>query len=300
MFEQYPQYPYLGYKNETLKTPLTLPKQKQDTNPGLEHLMNPLPIFEDTNYIPHNQLLDKTVIISGGDSGIGRSVSILFAKEGADIVLSYLDEHEDANQTKQMIEDLGRKCILVPGDLKHELTASKIAITAIDTFGKIDVLVNNCATQFVQNSILDITSEQLKTTFETNFFSYFYLTKAVLPYLEAHASIINTSSVTAFAGNQTLIDYSATKGAIHTFTKSMALSLADQKIRVNAVAPGPVWTPLIPASFNENQVETFGSQVPLKRPAQPFEVAYAYLYLASDTSRFVTGQTIHVNGGTMV
>ena len=202
--------------------------------------MSPLPIFENPNYIPSGKLQDKVVIISGGDSGIGRAVSVLFAKEGANIVINYLNEHEDANYTKQIVESYGRRCLLIPGDLRDEGLSSYIAKTTLEVFGKIDVLINNCGVQFPQNSILDISSKQLKDTFETNIFSFFYLTKAVLPYLDANSSIINTTSVTAFEGKKNLIDYSSTKGAITVFTKSLALSLADQKIRVNAVAPGPI------------------------------------------------------------
>ena len=300
IYYDYPEYPYIGYKDENLKTPLTFPKQHQDVQPGIESIMNPAPIFENPNTIPSGKLKDKVVIISGGDSGIGRAVSVLFAKEGADIVISYLNEHEDANYTKQIVESFGRNCLLIPGDLRDEAVSSYIVQNTINTFGKIDVLINNCGVQFPQNSILDITSEQLRATFETNIFSFFYLTKAVLPYLRANSSIINTTSVTAFEGKKNLIDYSSTKGAIAVFTKSLALSLADQKIRVNAVASGPIWTPLIPASFNEEEVEIFGTDVPLKRAGQPFELAPAYLYLASDESRYVTGQIIHVNGGSIV
>lgn len=300
IYPDYPEYPYIGYKDENVKTPLTFPKQHQDVQPGIENQMQPVPIFDNPNYVPSGKLRDKVAIISGGDSGIGRAISVLFAKEGANIVISYLNEHDDANYTKSLVESYGRKCILISGDLKDENTSTQIANAAMSSFGKIDILINNCAVQFPQNSILDITSEQLKNTFETNIFSYFYLTKSVLPFLEANSSIINTTSVTAFEGNKTLIDYSATKGAISVFTKSLALSLSDQKIRVNAVAPGPIWTPLIPSSFSENEVEIFGSDVPLKIAGQPFEVAPAYLYLASDDSRYVTGQIIHVNGGTMV
>ena len=224
----------------------------------------------------------------------------MFAKEGANIVISYLNEHEDANYTKKLVEECGRKCILIPGDLRDENLSTYIADTTIKNFGKIDILVNNCGVQFPQNSILDISTTQLKATIETNVFTFFYLTKAVLPHLEANSSIINTTSITAFAGKKNLIDYSSTKGAITVFTKSLALSLADQKIRVNAVAPGPIWTPLIPSSFNEQEVEIFGTETPLKRAGQPFELAPAYLYLASDDSRYVTGQIIHVNGGTII
>lgn len=300
IFQNYPQYSYIGYKDENLKTPITFPKQHQNIQPGMEYQMSPSPIFEDPNYVPSGKLKDKVIIISGGDSGIGRAISVLFAKEGANIVINYLNEHEDANYTKNIIESYGRSCVLIPGDLRDESLSNYIAQTAINSFGKIDVLINNCAVQFPQNSILDISSEQLRNTFETNIFSFFYLTKAVLPFLPANSSIINTTSITAFEGHKTLIDYSATKGAIAVFTKSLALSLADKKIRVNAVAPGPIWTPLIPSSFNEDEVEIFGTDVPFKRAGQPFELAPAYLYFASDDSRYVTGQIIHVNGGSMV
>lgn len=300
MINSYPFIPYYGYKDENLKTPITFPAQHQDFQPGMEYQMNPLPIFEDPNYIPSNKLKDKTVIISGGDSGIGRAVSVLFAKEGANIVISYLNEHQDAENTKKIIEGLGRKCILISGDLRDENLSQYIVDEALNNFGKIDILINNCGVQFLQNSILDISSAQLRDTFETNIYTFFYLTKAVLPHLKANSSIINTTSITAFAGKKNLIDYSATKGAILVFTKSLALSLADQKIRVNAVAPGPIWTPLIPSSFSAQEVEIFGTETPLKRAGQPFELAPAYLYLASDDSRYVTGQIIHVNGGTIV
>ena len=284
----YSEYPYIGYKDENVRTPLTFPKQHQNVQPGMEYEMNPLPIFEDPTYIPSNKLYGKVAIITGGDSGIGRAVSVLFAKEGADIVIVYLNEKRDAEYTKNYIEKLGRRCILMEGDLRKEEFSAFITENTIKTFGKIDILVNNAAVQYPQNSILDITAEQLKTTFETNIFSFFYLTKAVLPHLKTNSSIINTTSVTAFEGHKTLIDYSSTKGAIMVFTKSLALSLADQKIRVNAVAPGPIWTPLIPSSFSAEEVSVFGTDVPLKRAGQPFEVAPAYLYLASDTSRYVT------------
>ena len=300
IYYNYPEYPYLGFKDENLKTPITFPKQHQNIQPGLEYVMNPPPIFDNPNDIPSGKLQNKVAIISGGDSGIGRAISVLFAKEGADIVIVYFNEHEDANYTKQLIEGYGRHCLLLAGDLRDEVFSSHVVQATLQSFGKIDILINNCGVQFPQNSILDITAEQLRNTFETNIFSFFYLTKAVLPYLEVHSSIINTTSVTAYEGKKNLIDYSSTKGAISVFTKSLALSLADQKIRVNAVAPGPIWTPLIPASFSEGEVEIFGTDTPLKRAGQPFEVAPAYLYLASDASRYVTGQIIHVNGGTII
>ena len=296
----YPEYPYLGYQNNSCTIPITFPSQHQDKQPGIESKMNPLPIFDNPNYIGSGKLRNKVAIITGGDSGIGRAVAVLYAKEGADIAIVYLNEKDDANTTKQSIEYYGRKCLLIEGDLRQEEFSKTVVKKVIDCYGKIDILVNNCGVQFPQDSLLNISKEQLQTTFEINLFSFFYLTKAVLPYLESNSSIINTSSVTAFDGKEDLIDYSATKGAITSFTRSLALSLAPSKIRVNAVAPGPIWTPLIPASFTAKQVEVFGSDVPLKRAGQPFEVAPAYLYLASDDSRYVTGQTIHVNGGTII
>ena len=300
MYDNYPIIPYVGFKDENVRTPINFIAQHQNVQPGMEYEMKPAPIFENPNYVTSNKLKDKVVIISGGDSGIGRAISVLFAKEGADIVINYLNEHEDANYTKKIIEECGRKCLLISGDLRDENLSSYIVDTTLKTFGKIDVLINNCGIQFPQNSILDISSKQLKDTFETNFFTFFYLTRAVLPHLKANSSIINTTSITAFTGNEKLIDYSATKGAITTFTKSLALSLANQSIRVNAVSPGPIWTPLIPSSFNRQEVEIFGTKTPLGRAGQPFELAPAYLYLASDDSRFITGQIIHVNGGTIV
>lgn len=296
----YPTIPYVGYKEKNLKIPVTFKGQHQSIQPGMEYKMEPLPIFENPNYIPSDKLKNKTVIISGGDSGIGRAISVLFAKEGADIVINYLNEHEDANFTKNCIEKYGRRCLLIPGDLREEKLSQEIVDKTIATFGKIDILINNCGVQYPQDSLLDISSKQLKDTFETNIFTFFYLTKAVLPHLKENSSIINTTSITAFDGKKNLIDYSATKGAITVFTKSLALSLADKKIRVNAVAPGPIWTPLIPSSFSIDEVEIFGTETPLKRAGQPFELAPAYLYLASDDSRYVTGQIIHVNGGTIV
>lgn len=298
--QNYPEIPYIGFKTETTKVPITFPKQHQDVQPGMEYKMKPLPIFDNPNWTPSNKLKDKVVIISGGDSGIGRAISVLFAKEGANIVISYFNEHEDANETKRIVESLGRKCLLFPGDLRDEVLSKYIVDRTLSNFGKIDVLINNCGVQFPQDSILDISNNQLRDTFETNIYTFFYLTKAVLPHLKENSSIINTTSITAFDGKKNLIDYSSTKGAITVFTKSLSLSLADKKIRVNAVAPGPIWTPLIPSSFSAEEVEVFGTDVPLKRAGQPFELAPAYLYLASDDSRYVTGQIIHVNGGSIV
>ncbi|WEZ04067.1 SDR family oxidoreductase [Bacillus subtilis] len=276
----------------------TLPPQHQNQQPGFEYLMDPRPVFDKPKKA--KKLEGKTAIITGGDSGIGRAVSVLFAKEGANVVIVYLNEHQDAEETKQYVEKEGVKCLLIAGDVGDEAFCNDVVGQASQVFPSIDILVNNAAEQHVQPSIEKITSHQLMRTFQTNIFSMFYLTKAVLPHLKKGSSIINTASITAYKGNKTLIDYSATKGAIVTFTRSLSQSLVQQGIRVNAVAPGPIWTPLIPASFAEKDVEVFGSDVPMERPGQPVEVAPSYLYLASDDSTYVTGQTIHVNGGTIV
>ncbi|QHM17401.1 General stress protein 39 [Bacillus subtilis] len=276
----------------------TLPPQHQNQQPGFEYLMDPRPVFDKPKKA--KKLEGKTAIITGGDSGIGRAISVLFAKEGANVVIVYLNEHQDAEETKQYVEKEGVKCLLIAGDVGDEAFCNDVVAQASQVFPSIDILVNNAAEQHVQPSIEKITSHQLIRTFQTNIFSMFYLTKAVLPHLKKGSSIINTASITAYKGNKTLIDYSATKGAIVTFTRSLSQSLVQQGIRVNAVAPGPIWTPLIPASFAAKDVEVFGSDVPMERPGQPVEVAPSYLYLASDDSTYVTGQTIHVNGGTIV
>lgn len=287
----------LGTKEEVKSTPVTFPNQTQDLQPGLEKLMDPRPIFDNSNYVGTGKLKDKVAIVTGGDSGIGRAVSLFYAKEGADIVVVYYNEHEDANETKELIENVGRRCLLISGDLKDEEFCKNVVRQTIETFKHLDILVNNACVQFPQNSIEDITAEQLKNTFETNVFSMFYLTKAVLPHLKFGDAIINTTSVTAYKGSQTLIDYSSTKGAIVTFTKSLALSLADKGIRVNGVAPGPIWTPLIPASSKDDKITTFGSDTLMKRAGHPVELAPTYVYLASTDSTYVTGQILHVNGG---
>lgn len=296
----YPEYPYYSYTNECLNIPLTFPPDHQDKQPGMEYLMEPKPIFDNPYYIPSNKLKGKVAIITGGDSGIGRAISILFAKEGSNIVIVYLNEDKDAEFTKKLVENYGAKCLLIKKDLKNPDSSKEIVNEVINKFSKIDILINNCAVQYVQNDILNISNEQLKETFETNIFSYFYLTKSVLPYLKPNSSIINTTSITAFDGKKNLIDYSASKGAVTVFTKSLSLSLVNKRIRVNAVAPGPIWTPLTVSSFNIEEIQRFGLDTPMKRAGQPFEVAPAYIYLASDESKYVTGQIIHVNGGSIV
>ncbi len=275
-------------------------QQHQNQQPGIEHVMNPIPITDNKNYQGADKLKGKTAIITGGDSGIGKAVAIAFAKEGADVAIGYLDEHEDAEATKKIIESYGAKCLLFSGDIGKEDICKNFIRQAVDTLGKIDIVVNNAAEQTEQQGIEYITEEQLLRTFETNIFSYFYVTKAALPHLKQGDTIINTASITAYQGNEKLIDYSSTKGAIVTFTRSLAMSLVDKGIRVNGVAPGPIWTPLIPSSFPAKDVATFGSDTPMTRPGQPFEVAPAYVYLASQDSSYVSGQIIHVNGGQII
>ncbi|MEO2077510.1 MAG: SDR family oxidoreductase [Bacillus sp. (in: firmicutes)] len=278
----------------------TFPPQHQNQQPGIESEMNPLPIFVDPNYKAGGKLSGKTAIITGGDSGIGRAVAIYFAKEGADVAIAYLNEHQDAEETKQLIEAEGRQCLLFSGDVGEEDHCKEIVKQTIDHFGKLDILVNNAAEQHPQQSLLNITVAQLEKTFRTNIFSFFHMTKMALPFLKKGASIINTASITAYEGNEQLLDYSATKGAIVSFTRSLAKSLATQGIRVNGVAPGPIWTPLIPSTFSADQVATFGSNTPMERAGQPYELAPSYVFLASDDSSFVSGQMIHVNGGKVV
>lgn len=239
-------------------------------------------------------------MINGGDSGIGRAVAVLFAKEGADVVISYLNEHSDAEETKRQVEQEGRKCILIPGDIGDEKFCKDLIKQTVEGLGKLDILINNAAEQHPQAKIEDITSEQLERTFRTNIFAMFYLTKAAMPHLKAGSTIINTTSITAYRGSPQLLDYSSTKGAILSFTRSLSTNLAEKGIRVNGVAPGPIWTPLIPSTFDAKQVSEFGGTQPMKRPGQPEELAPAYVYLASDDSSYVTGQVIHVNGGEVV
>lgn len=276
------------------------PAQEQVEQPGRENRMYPAPEFEGEEYQAAQKLKDKVAIITGGDSGIGRSVATLFAREGAHVVISYLEEDKDAKETQRYVEQENRKCILVKGDIGDEAHCAVIVKRCIEELGRLDIVVNNAAEQHPKKSITEISAEQIERTFRTNVFAMFYLVKAAMPHLKAGASIINTTSVTAYRGSPELLDYSSTKGAIVSFTRSLSGMLSGQKIRVNAIAPGPIWTPLIPSTFPEEKVETFGSNVPLGRAGQPEEVAPAFVYLASSDSSYVTGQVIHVNGGEIV
>jgi NAD(P)-dependent dehydrogenase (short-subunit alcohol dehydrogenase family) len=246
------------------------------------------------------KLQDKVAFITGGDSGIGKAVAILFAQEGADVVVVYLNEHEDANDTRERVEAYGRKCVLVDGDISNESFCEIAVDKAIQEFGRIDVLVNNAGVQFEQENFEDIDTDQLLKTFSTNLFSMFWTIKAALPHMKKGSCIINSSSVTAYRGSPNLIDYSSTKGAIVSLTRSLSINLAEKGIRVNGVAPGPIWTPLIPASFNPEKVSKQGMQVPLKRSGEPVEVAPSYLFLACDDSSYMTGQFLHPNGGEVI
>jgi NAD(P)-dependent dehydrogenase (short-subunit alcohol dehydrogenase family) len=276
------------------------PRQHQQRRPGREHKMKPRPRSEDKKHRGSGKLLNKVAIITGGDSGIGRAVAVAFAKEGADVAIVYLEEHKDANETKRLVEENGRRCLLVPGDVGQEGFCRKAVGQIVKELGKIDILVNNAAEQHPQESIEKITEKQLERTFRTNIFSFFFMTKAAMKYLSKGDAIINTTSVTAYKGSAHLLDYSSTKGAITAFTRSLSQALADKSIRVNGVAPGPIWTPLIPSTFPPRKVETFGSDVLLGRPGQPEEVAPSYVFLASDDSSYMTGQILHPNGGTVV
>lgn len=277
-----------------------LPPQHQNSQPGVESKMDPRPVSEDYSYQGSNKLKDKVAIITGGDSGIGKAVAIHYAKEGANVVIVYLNEHDDAKETKRQVEEEGQKCLLLSGDIGDEAFCEEIVKKTIDTFGQLDILVNNAAEQHPQKSITQITAEQLERTFRTNIFSYFYLTKAALPHLKQGSSIINTASVTAYKGNEQLVDYSSTKGAVVSFTRSLSMQLVGKGIRVNGVAPGPIWTPLIPSTFPSDQVAQFGSTTPMKRPGQPEEVAPSYIFLASDDASYMSGQILHVNGGEII
>jgi NAD(P)-dependent dehydrogenase (short-subunit alcohol dehydrogenase family) len=287
-------------KKHTSEEQSSRPRQEQNRQPGLESQMQPRPQAQDTGRHGSHKLEDKVALITGGDSGIGRAVAIAFAQEGANVAVVYLDEHEDAEETKRLVASEGRRCLTVAGDVGDEQFCKSAIEKTIREFGQLDILINNAAEQHPQDKIEDISAVQLERTFRTNIFSFFYMTKAALQHLPEGSSIINTSSVTAYRGSPDLIDYSATKKAMVAFTRSLAKALAERHIRVNAVAPGPIWTPLIPSTFPPEKVERFGKDTTLGRPGEPAEVAPSYVFLASGDGSYFTGQVLHPNGGEVV
>ena len=272
----------------------------QRKQPGIQFKMKPQPVSDSSNHIGSRKLNNKSAIITGGDSGIGRAVAIAFAKEGCNVSIVYLNEHKDAKETKNLVEEQGRECLLIAGDIQDENFCKRAIDKTVKEFGRLDIVVNNAAVQFPQNSIEKITKKQLLKTFGINIFSFFYITKAAVKHLKKGSAIINTTSVTAYRGSPQLLDYSSTKGAIVAFTRSLSGSLIKKGIRVNGVAPGPIWTPLIPSSFPPKKVSEFGSDTPIGRAGQPEEVAPAYVFLASEDSSYITGQIIHPNGGEII
>lgn len=277
----------------------TMPPQ-QMADPNREAEMVPRPKAKDEAHRGSGKLLGKVALVTGGDSGIGRAVAIAFAREGADVVIDYRSEHADAAETVRLVKEEGRRCLSVQGDVGDEAVCAELVRRTLDEYGHLDLLVNNAGEQHPRDRLEDISAEQLERTFRTNLFAMFFLTKAALPHMKEGGVILNTTSVTAYKGSSHLLDYSATKGAIVAFTRSLALNLAERGIRVNGVAPGPIWTPLITSTFPQGRVETFGSDTPMRRPGQPEEVASCYVFLASNDASYMTGQILHPNGGTIV
>lgn len=280
--------------------PSSVPGQHQEEQPGKEYKMQPQPEIIRESYKGSDKLKGKVALITGGDSGIGRAIAVHFAREGADVAIAYLNEDKDAKQTKELVEKEGRKCLILAGDAGEKKFCEEAVSLVTKELGKINIVVNNAGEQHPQKQVDEISQEQLERTFKTNIFSYFFITQAAIKHLKQGDSIINTTSVTAYHGHKTLIDYSSTKGAIVSFTRSLAMNLAEKGIRVNGVAPGPIWTPLIPASFSKEEVEKFGQNTPLGRVGQPSEVAPSFVFLASEDSSYITGQIIHPNGGEFI
>ncbi len=277
-----------------------IPAQAQDKQPAHESEMTPSPIYDRDSYKGSDKLKGKVALITGGDSGIGRSVAVLYAKEGANVAISYLDEHEDAEKTKSEVEALGQQCLLLPGDISSEPFCKEVVQKTVDEFGQLDVLVSNAAEQYLEEDWENIDAARLGSIFSTNVFPMFYFTKAALPHLKEGSSIIITTSINAYKGNAPLLSYSTTKGANLAFLRSLSQRVLEKGIRVNGVAPGPIWTPFIPDAFPADKVEGFGKQVPMKRPGQPVEVATCFVFLASEDSSYMTGQVLHPNGGVVV
>ncbi|PYF04705.1 SDR family oxidoreductase [Ureibacillus chungkukjangi] len=297
MTQDYPVYPYLGVVQKGVQQPIAFPPQHQDQAPGMEWAMNPRPIFDYAGYKGSGKLKGKVALITGGDSGIGRAVAVAYAKEGANLTIVYLNEDRDAQETKQYVEKFGISCLLIRGDLREPTTSEHAITHTIEKFGRINIVVNNAAVQPYTKDIMDVSNDQLDDTFRTNVYPLFYMTKAALPYLKKGSSIINTASRVAYEGEKNVLDYAASKGAVVSFTRSLALSLVEKGIRVNGVAPGPAWTPLTVSTYPADDVATLGTDIPMGRAAQPFEVAPAFVYLAANESMYVTGQVLHVNGG---
>ena len=291
----YQYYDDIGIKS--IKYKIMAPEQSQTVQPGMEYLMYPQPIFDNPNYKGSNKLKNKVAIITGGDSGLGRAAAIAFIKEGAKVIIPYYNEHKDAEETKKYIEKLGGECYLLSGDITDKNFCKKIVKVAIDKYGKIDILVNNAAVQYQQDSLENISDEQFDRTMKVNIYGMFYLTKEVIPYLKSGASIINLSSVTAFYGDPQLIDYVTTKGAVIGYTRALARNLALKNIRVNAIAPGFFWTPLQPACWVKEKIPSLGADAAMARGAMPYELAPTFVFLASEDSSYLTGQVIHNNGG---